>query len=281
MSAAIALSRAVAHEAAKLPAFVRRDFKVAISYRVAFASDVLSLASQVLVFFFVGKLVDTTLLPTFGGTQVTYLEFAATGIVLNMVIGALLYRAAGAIRQEQFQGTLESLLTTPTATATLQVGFVASSLLMVPLRALVLMGAVALVFGLHMDGGGIGPAILIVSALVPFAWGLGLASAAAIVTFRRGTGLLGAGTAVLGLASGAFFPLSLLPGWIAAIAEWNPLAIAIQGVRHALLGGSGWVDALGDVALLVPMSLLTLAAGIALFRLALQRERRLGTVGLY
>ena len=275
------MTGAVLAEAAKLPAFVRRDVKVALSYRVAFASDVLGIAAQVVVFSFIAKLVEPSKLPTFGGTEISYLEFVTTGIVLNLALGVLLYRVAGAIRQEQLQGTLESLLATPTATATVQIGSVASTLLMVPLRATLMMGAIALVFGLHFDPGGILPATLIVAALVPFAWGLGLATGAAIVTFRRGTGLLGAGTTLLGLASGAVFPLALLPAWLAAVAEWNPLAIAIDGVREALLGGAGWGAALADIAILIPLSGLTLAAGVGLFKLALDRERRLGTLGMY
>ena len=268
-------------EAAKLPAFVRRDFKIALSYRVAFASDMLGLLAQVVVFSFIAKLVEPGKLPTYGGTQVTYLEFVATGLVLNLALGVLLYRVAGAIRQEQLQGTLESLLATPTATSTIQIGSVASTLLAVPVRAILTLGAIALLFGLHFNPGGILPAAAITAALVPFAWGLGLASAAAIVTFRRGTGLLGAGTTLLGLASGAFFPLALLPAWIAAIAEWNPLAIAIDGVRETLLGGAGWSEALADIAILLPLAALTLALGVWLFRLALDRERRLGTIGMY
>jgi ABC-2 type transport system permease protein len=275
------MTAGVLAEAAKLPAFVRRDVKVALSYRVAFASDVLGLAAQVVVFSFIAKMIEPSTLPTYGGTQVTYLEFVATGIVLNLAIGVLLYRVAGAIRQEQMQGTLESLLATPTATATVQIGSVASTLLMVPLRATLMMGAIALVFGLHFDPGGILPAALIVAALVPFAWGLGLATGAAIVTFRRGSGMLGVGTTVLGLASGAVFPLVLLPAWIASAAAWNPLAIAIDGVREALLGGAGWSDALSDIAVLIPLSALTLAAGVGLFKLALDRERRRGTLGMY
>lgn len=272
---------AVMAEVAKLPAFVRRDVKVALSYRVAFASDVLGLAAQIVVFSFVAKLVDPSRLPTFGGSQVTYLEFVATGLVLNLMLGVLLYRVAGAIRQEQLQGTLESLMATPTATATVQIGSVASTLLMVPLRATLMMGAIAIVFGLGFDPAGIAPAALVMAALVPFAWGIGLATGGAIVTFRRGSGALGTGTVLLGLASGAVFPLALLPGWLASIAEWNPLAIAIQGVREALLGSAGWSEALADVALLLPLSGLTLAAGVLLFRLALDRERRRGTLGMY
>ena len=275
------MTAAVLAEVAKLPAFVRRDVKVALSYRVAFASDLLGMAAQIVVFYFIAKLVEPSKLPTFGGTEVSYLEFVTTGIVLNLALGVLLYRVAGAIRQEQLQGTLESLLATPTATATVQIGSVASTLLMVPLRAMLMMGAIAIVFGLHFDPGGIVPAALIVAALVPFAWGLGLATGAAIVTFRRGTGLLGAGTTLLGLASGAVFPLALLPAWLATVAAWNPLAIAIDGVRDALLGGAGWSDALADIAVLLPLSALTLAFGVYLFKLALDRERRLGTLGMY
>ena len=275
------MTAAVLAEAAKLPAFVRRDVKVALSYRVAFASDLLGIAAQIVVFSFIAKLIEPSKLPTFGGSQVTYLEFVTTGIVLNLALGVLLYRVAGAIRQEQLQGTLESLLATPTATATVQIGSVASTLLMVPLRATLMMGVIAIVFGLNFDPGGIVPAALIVAALVPFAWGLGLATGAAIVTFRRGTGLLGAGTTLLGLASGAVFPLALLPAWLAAVAEWNPLAIAIDGVREVLLGDAGWSAALADIATLLPLSALTLAAGVYLFKLALDRERRLGTLGMY
>jgi hypothetical protein len=53
------------------------------------------------------------------------------------------------------------------------------------------------------------------------------------------------------------------------------------GAGTALLGGAGWSEALADVALLIPLSGLTLAGGILLFRLALDRERRRGTLGMY
>ena len=65
-------------------------------------------------------------------------------------------------------------------------------------------------------------------------------TAAAIVTFRRGTGVLGVIMSVLGLASGAFFPLALLPDWLQTLAEANPVAIAMEGTREALIGGAGW-----------------------------------------
>jgi ABC-2 type transport system permease protein len=86
---------------------------------------------------------------------------------------------------------------------------------------------------------------------------------------------------VLAFVSGLYFPIDLLPGWLAAIAEWNPIALAVEGMRESLLGGAGWSETGLAVAILLPMSALALVVGFVAFRTALARERRLGTVGLY
>jgi ABC-2 type transport system permease protein len=271
----------VAGELRKLPAFVRRDFLVAVSYRAAFVSDVVGLVGQALVFAFVSRLVDPSKLPRFAGTEVTYLEFAAVGIALGVFVQFGLQRVAATLRGEQLMGTLESLLVTPTAPATIQLGSVAFDLVYIPVRTAVFLGAIALAFGLHVDAGGVGPAVVVLLAFMPFVWGLGVASAAAVLTFRRGSGLVGLGAMLLAFASGLYFPLDLLPAWIADVASWNPIALAVDAMRQALLGGAGWGEVAPKVAVLAPLGLASLAAGIGLFRLALRRERRRGTVGLY
>jgi ABC-2 type transport system permease protein len=101
------------------------------------------------------------------------------------------------------------------------------------------------------------------------------------LTFKRGLGAIGLGGLVLGIFSGAYFPLSLMPHWLASIAAENPVARAMDGIRGALLGDAAWGSVGSDLALLAPLSMLSLALGLAAFRLALLRERRLGTLGLY
>jgi ABC-2 type transport system permease protein len=271
----------VTTELAKLAAFVRRDVRIALSYRLATFGGVLGLAAHALVFSFIGKLVDPSRLPTFGGSRVTYMEFVTIGIALNMVVIVLVQQLAMAIRSEQLQGTLESLLTTPTRVGTIQFGSAALALLTVPLRLGLFIGVLALAFGLDIHAGGVVPAALLVAALLPFLWGLGLLSAGVILTFRRGSGALTVGMTVLGLASGSFFPLSVLPAWLRAIAEANPLALAVHGLREALIGGGGLSAVASDLAQLVPLSAAALVVGMVGFRLALARERRNGTLGLY
>jgi ABC-2 type transport system permease protein len=137
------------------------------------------------------------------------------------------------------------------------------------------------VFGIDLHIGGLLPTIAILIAFIPFAWGLGLISAAAVLTMRRGSGVAGIAGTVLTLASGAYFPLSVFPPWMHAIAQHNPLTLAIEGARKALLGGDGWSVVWSPVLVLVPLIAVTLTIGGFAFRQAIQRERRRGTLFLY
>ena len=273
--------RGLTGELCKLPAFVRRDFLVAWSYRMSFVSDIVNLVGQVIVFYFIGKMVDQTRLPTYGGSEVTYLEFAAVGIAVGVFIQFGLDRVSAAMRGEQMMGTLESILVTPTAPATIQLGSVAFDLVYIPLRTAAFLGGTTLAFGLHFSAGGILPALLLLLAFIPFVWGLGVLTAGMILTFRRGGGVVGLGAVALGLMSGVYFPLDLLPDWLTGVAEANPIALAIQGMRDSLLGGATVADVAPTIAVLVPVSAASLALGLFVFRLAVRRERRRGTIGLY
>jgi ABC-2 type transport system permease protein len=272
---------ALVAEARKVPAFLRRDWLVMLSYRAAFAGDLLYIGVQAVMFGFLAELIDPSRLPTYSGVAATYFEFVMIGIVVTTVSGLLLQRVATAIRQEQMIGTLEALLVSPISPTTVQAGSVAFDVLFIPVRMAALLLAVALAFGLDFQPGGVLPSLTVLAAFVPFVWGLGLLAAASIVTFRRGSNVVGVTMSVMGLASGAFFPLSLLPGWLQALAEANPVAIAMEAVREALIGGAGFTAIAPAVALLMPLSACALFAGVAAFRAALAREHRRGTLGLY
>ena len=268
-------------ELAKLPAFLRRDLLIAWSYRLAFVTEWGALALQALMFYFVSLLVDPSAVPEYGGSRATYMEFVAVGIAMNTFVALALSRVGAGLRGEQVQGTLESLLATPTSPTTIQIGTVFYDLLYIPVRTVVFLGLTAFAFGLHFDANGFLPAMAILLAFIPFVWGLGVMNAGFILTFRRGAGISGFVVSVLTVFSGAFFPLDLLPSWGERIAVLNPIAVAIDGMRQPLLGGTGWDGIPSEVALLLPLSAVSLALGVLAFRAALRRERRLGSLGLY
>lgn len=268
-------------EVSKLPAFLRRDLLTTLSYRVYFVSDLLGLLSQALLFYFISEMIDSAELPSYGSTSPTYLEFVVVGVAVGVFVQFALTRVAAALRQEQLQGTLESMLVTPTAPGTIQLGSVVFDLAYVPLRTVVFLGAMTVAFGLDFEASGVLPAMLVLLAFIPFVWGLGVLGAAAILTVRRGAGVAAIAGGLLALLSGAYFPVTLLPGWLQAVAEWNPVAVALDGMRSALLGGASWAETGADLLVLVPFSLASLLLGLVAFRLALRHERAQGTLGVY
>jgi hypothetical protein len=59
------------------------------------------------------------------------------------------------------------------------------------------------------------------------------------------------------------------------------MALAIEGMREAMLGGGSWSAVGPSLIALVPLSILSLGLGVAFFRRALRREQGRGTLGLY
>ncbi len=280
MSAQIRVETGALAELRKIVAFFRRDLLVSFGYRLAFFSDWFNLAVQIIVFGLVGKLVPPSALPTFDGQEVSYVEFVAVGIAISSFVQLGMTRVTTAVRSEQVIGTLESILATPTALATVQVGWVVYDIVYVPLRTVLFLTAVWLFAGVDFDGSGILPSIAVLLAFIPFVWGFGVLSAAGTLTFRRGSGS-GLIMTALTITSGAYFPLSVLPEWAQTLAEWNPIAVAVNALRECLLGSAGWPEARDAITVLVPAAAITLSLGIWAFRVALRRERRKGTVGLY
>jgi ABC-2 type transport system permease protein len=265
----------------KLGAFFRRDFLIAWSYRMAFVTDAAALMLQAVVFSFMSKLIDPQRLPEFGGHRASYMEFVAVGISLAAFVQLGLGRVAQAIRQEQMIGTLEALLMTPTQPTTIQLGSVVYDLFYIPLRTAAFLVVVAATFGLRFHTAGFIPAVLILLLFIPFVWGLGVLSAAAMLTYRRGGSGVGFIGLLLTLASGAYFPLDVLPSWAQGLARLNPITTAVDGMRAVLIGNEGWGHA-GSICLqLAPAAVISLSIGFLAFRMALRRERLRGTLGLY
>lgn len=262
-----------------LAAFLRRDWRIARSYRLQFVLDVAVAPLSLALFFFLSRLVDPSRLPDDADLAGGYFSYAALGVVVLRMLQTALTSFATKLSTEQTTGTFETLLAEPISSTTVVLGTASFELL----RALVT-GAVTLLvaaaFGLRFQlgiGSLVGLLIGLPALVATFA-AVGVVIGAFAVIVKQVTALLGLATAAMGLLAGAYFPVELLPAPLRVVANLLPFTWGIDVLRAALLRGELAADRL---ALLAAFAVVSLPASLLLFRRSLDRARRAGTLGQF
>jgi ABC-2 type transport system permease protein len=263
---------------ARVFALGRRDINIEMSYRFGQLMRMLSIVFPVATYFYISQLVESS--PELAGYRGGYFEFVLVGLVGTTLatLGAQMFSSM--ISREQSEGTLGSLLTTPTPLWVLLMG---ASLFPIGFAAgevLIYMALGVGLFGADFSAAGMLMAIPIALLTVASFAGIGILSAAFIVVTKRGepvTPLIGAATT---LFAGAVFPISLLPGPLQIVGRMLPSYYAIEGLRGALLTDdplSTWDEMLVlavIAAVLLPLSMWAL-------KKALRWGRISGTLGSF
>jgi ABC-2 type transport system permease protein len=258
------------------PAFVRRDWRIARSYRLQFLLDLAVLPLTLALFFFLSELVDPSRLPADADLSKGYFSYAAVGLVMLRMVQTALTSFTTKLRTEQVSGTFETLLASPVSPSAVVLGSAAFELL----RALfggAAMLLVASLFGVRLEVG-TGSLISLVlglpALLMTFA-SVGVLVAAFAVVVKQVTALIGMVTAALGLLAGAYFPIDLLPGALRTVANLLPFTWGVDVLRAALLRGE---LASGRLAALVGFAVVSLPVSLWVFRLSVDRARLGGTL---
>jgi ABC-2 type transport system permease protein len=249
----------------RIRAFIIRDFQLALSYRLEFFIRVLWVLMIVTTFFFISQI--------FRGLPVTQYEqwrdpLAAwlTGVAMLSYFMTGFSSLATAIRQEQMQGTLESVLLTPINVPTVVVATSAWAYVEATFYATLYLFFGWLFFGLQLRGNIFLALLFLILTTMVLAC-IGILSASFAMVFKRGDPfaiLLGIGSAMF---SGVFFPKEMLQQALGetggkVISFIIPATHGLDGIRAVLIQGKGLSEVetplftlLGFLAVLGPFSL--------------------------
>jgi ABC-2 type transport system permease protein len=256
-------------------AFLRRDLRVAISYKIPFILEIAAIAFTVLTYIFVSKLISPGRVP--GG----YFAFVLIGLTVSGFLGAGVYQLGSNLRQEQIQGTLEALLASG-----VPIGGLAGGMAAYPFVSALWSSVIYVIVG-AIAGARAEPGANWLLALTALAIGaisfvaIGLVGAALVLNFRRAAAATGWLDAVLSLAGGELFPTTLLPTWFRVLANLSPYTQTLRLIRTALLQGGGWADGASTLIILALMALGYGAIGVTALALGLRHGRRTGSLGQY
>lgn len=263
-----------------LAAFLRRDWADARSYRFAFALQAVDSTLQLSLYFFLGRVVDSSTLGAQANVSGGYFRFVIVGLVLMELVSVGVTSFAGQIRRDQTTGTLEALLVAPAPQAFVIIGSAAYDFARAAGLGLLLLVLGVVVFGLDLslDVGSIGILAIVLPSALAFFAGVGVVLAAAVIVFKKVDALVGFVASGFALFGGVYFPVQVLPGVLEALAKACPLTWALDGLRAALLNGH---VPPAELALLPIVAALAIPLSFVVFRAALDHARRAGSLAQY
>lgn len=258
-------------------AIVRRDYLVRRSYPLAIGMDLLFGVLNLVLYYFISRTFEGAAMEPLGGAP-DYFAFAVVGMAITLVVQAAITGLAVRVREEQLTGTLEALTTQPLTATELSLGLCGMHFIFGMLRTAFYLLIAGLLFGLDLAGASWSGFAIVLLATWAAMLSLGILSGAVVMVVKRGESVMGMLIFAMGLASGAFFPVTVLPDWLEALGSIAPTRFAYDGVRSALYEGGGWV---GDALALVLFGAVLLPLAVVTFAAAFRAARRTGSLSQY
>ena len=267
----------------RIYAFIVRDFRLTVSYRMQFFLRMLSILIIVTTFFFISKIFVGFTDPRFAQWRDPLPTWLIGLAVLNYFMTGF-SSLANAIRQEQMQGTLESVLLTPINVPTIIAASSAWDFVQATFFSFLYLFFGWLFFNVHYNGNFLLALLFLVLTTSVLAC-LGILSASFAMVFKRGDPFgifLGTGSA---LFSGVFFPTQLLREYggasISSISRILPPTYGINGIRAVLIEGRGLRDVQEPLMTLLLFLTVLLPFSLWVFGRAIRRAKREGSLIQY
>lgn len=206
-------------------------------------------------------------------------------LTMYLIIGTLVWRylsnifmlTSEVIAWERWEGTIEYTLMAPVQRWVHLVGQTGYSLIYSLITTLAIGIAMALFFELDLSDANLlgAGAVILAGSLSLIAIGI-VASILPLLYPERGAQMTSVVEASFLLISGVYYPITVLPEWMQAIAVISPVTFVLNGTRAAVLEGAGIAELWQYILPLLILGILALPIGLRLFRAAENYAKRTG-----
>src|SRR6266568_6991640 len=206
-----------------------------------------------------------------------YIWWDVAKVTTILLVGAVIWAYLGIIFEiltetvawERWEGTIEYTFMAPLSRPVHLVGMGLFAVAYGVVRAGLLFGVVATLFGLSLPQADFASALVVLAIASISFLGIGMMTAVPpLISPEKGTQLGFVAQGVMLVVSGVYYPVAVLPQWMQWLAKVSPATYALRGIRSAILDGAGvgalWVDIwplllIGVVA--IPLGLETFRRG--------------------
>lgn len=193
--------------------------------------------------------------------DIKYIDFLVPAVIGMTVLFGCMFGMGDALAGERERGELARLFMTPTSIATVVGGKIISKLSIEIVRALILIGAAIVLFGIVIKGSMLLTLLVLILGALCFV-GFGVMISARVSTQEDYMQMVMPITMPMMFVSGVFYPIETMPWIFQKLAYIFPLTYVNDALRAVMLKGVGigaiWVD----VAVLLGFTALFFALGV-------------------
>jgi ABC-2 type transport system permease protein len=209
------------------------------------------------------------------GIEATGGQIDVDKVTTTLLVGAVVWAYLGIIFEiltetvawERWEGTIEYTFMAPLSRPIHLFGMGAFAIVYGIIRAVLLFGVVALFFDLDLSQANFAAALVVLLVGSISFIGIGMMTAVLpLISPEKGTQLGFVAQGVLLVVSGVYYPVSVLPGWMQAIATISPATYALRGCRAAILDGAGLTDLGTEIWALLVIGAVSVPLGLFTFR---------------
>lgn len=250
----------------KLIAFLKKDVKIFVSYKLSLLMTCIGMVASVATFYYIAKLFGKSAIPYLLSYKTDYFSFALVGIAFSTYLSTSLSTFAGHIRDAQTSGVLESMLVTPSSVIEIIMGMSIWDFIFASVKILMYLMIGIFFFGMRFNNPNIFMGILIIILSIVCFSSIGIMSAGFILIFKRSEPIGWFISSLTGLFGGVYFPIEVLPLKLQTISYALPITYSLRSLRHALLSGYSFKMLIPDILTLIIFSAILLPLAIVIFK---------------
>lgn len=264
--------------------FIIRDFKIWWTYKFWLILDIVGVVIFIVTYYLFSFITTSQHVQDAGYSVGGYFTFALIGIAFQHYVHFAVQTINESIRDEQWNGTLETILSTATDFKIFLLGevcfsfIVSSTLLLMSLLIGMLLGA-----EFYTTLSSILSVVVLTILLIASHMDIGILSTGVIMKVKQGSPVTWAFSWLSQLVSGVFYPLKLLPWYLEWLGRIFPLTYSLDGIRRCLQSAEDLSSpvVLSNILYLSVFILVATPIALYVFKIGYDSARRDGSLGQY
>ena len=209
------------------------------------------------------------------GVEATGARVDVNRLTTVLLIGGVIWAYLGIIFEvmtetvawERWEGTIEYTFMAPLSRPIHLLGMGLFAVGYGVIRAGLLFGIVATLFGLSLPNANFAGALVVLAVASISFLGVGMmTSVLPLISPEKGAQLGFVAQGVMLVVSGVYYPVAVLPSWMQWVSTISPATYALRGIRRAIIEGVGPGVLWADIWPLLVIGVVAVPLGLEIFR---------------